>query len=266
MTDKRRLREYLLGGLAPMDAEALEERMFSDDALHEEMVEEHEALVEEYVAKSLMGEDAARFEVQRNQSPELALKVAELQDLTTLLARGRERGSGRGMSTRFSSRTLPAVMAVGLLGVMLAFCIQWRENWRLRAELSRRVEEPRATSTATPEQAARAESFIFLAAGVMRGPQNVPRVEFAPGAAVVQLQIEVHEDAASPKSWAVEVSRDGQEIFRCASLFARRVGSTSYLPVYVPIEALPEGYYSVRVQSSDSRQGSESRTFMVGRA
>jgi hypothetical protein len=265
MTYRQKRREFLLGGLAPKDADAMEERMFADDAFYEELDEEHEALAEEYVAKSLAGEEAARFERQRSLSPELANKVAELRDLKTLLERRREARSG-GAAARSFLRPLPVVMAVCLFGLAISACVQWRESRRLRAELAQRVEEPQVGVKAVPAQAGPSEGVVFLAAGVVRGPEDVARVEIAPGASLVQLQIEVPAGDANTKSWLVEVSRDGREMFRSDAVFARHAGSISYLPVYIAAESFPDGSYSVRIRSTDLNKDEKSRMFTIGHA
>jgi len=263
MTDRRRLREFLLGGLASGDADALEERMFTDDALYQQLEEEHEALVEEYVADSLTGEDAARFERQRNLSPELALRVAELRSLKTLLERGREEHKTGAAAAGQFWRPLPVAMAVCIFGLVLLFCLQWRQNQRLQAELALKVEAPQSAVKAIPVQAGQTEGVVFLAAGVVRGPQDVARVEITRGTSLVQLQIEVTGPEAGAKSWMVEVSRDGQEIFRSDAIAARHVGSISYLPVYIAAESLPQGTYSVRIHPIDSSHSNERRTFTI---
>jgi len=266
MTERRRLREFLLGGLAPGDAEALDERMFEDDAVYHELEEEHEALLDEYVAESLTDEDAARFERQRSLSPEMTAKVTDLRDLKTLLERRSERRGGGVAATRFAWRPMPMAISVCILGLLFLFWGQWRQNRRLSAELAQKVEEPQAAAKPTPVQTGGTEGVVFLATGVVRGPQDAVRVEIAPGTPLVQLQLQVPGIGDDTGSWAVEVDRGGREIVRCTALSARRAGSIRYLPVYIAGEALTEGSYSVRIRSTDPGQGDEIRTFTVEHA
>jgi len=264
MTERRRLREFLLGGLAPGDAEALEERMFEDDAVYHELDKEHEALVEEYVAGSLTDEDAARFERQRRLSPEIATEVTYLRDLKTLLKR--RKGSGVNVAgTRSIWRPLPVAISVCILGLLFLFGLQWRQNRRLGAELAQMAAEPHTAAKSIPVQAGRTDGVVFLATGVVRGPQDAVHVEIPPGASLVQLQIQVPGVEDDARIWEVEVNRDRQEIFRCSALSARRAGSIRYLPVYIAGEALTEGSYSVRIRATDPGQGDEIRMFTIGR-
>jgi hypothetical protein len=218
------------------------------------------------VADALTGEDSARFERQRSLSPEITTKVADLRDLKTLLERRREERGGDAAAARSLWRPLPVAIAVCMLGLLLSFCIQWRENRRLSAELAQKVEQPQAAAKPVPVQAGRTEGVVFLATGVVRGPQDVVRVELAPGTSLVQLQIQVPGTEDDARSWTVGLNRDGREIFHCKTLFARRAGSIRYLPVYLAGETLTEGSYSVRIQSTDPGQGDETRTFTIQHA
>jgi hypothetical protein len=263
MTDKQTLREFLLGGLEPKDADALEGRMFADDAMYQEMDEEREALVEAYLDESLTGKDAARFERQQSLSPELAAQVIGLRDLKKLLHRSREqRGSG-AVERGSIWRPLPVAMTACLLALVLLSCLQWRENRRLHTEFAEKAKEPQAGTKSLPLQSVQGEGIVFLAAAVVRGPQGVPLVEIAHDTSLVQLQIELPKEETSARNWDVAVGRNGQETFRCTGVFARRAGPISYLPVYLPAESLPDGAYQVRIRSTDPGQREESRTFTV---
>ena len=150
MTDRQELRELLLGGLAPKDADDLEERIFADDALYEEIAAEHEILVEEYVAESLTDEDASRFERQRSLSPELAAKVAELRDLKTLLKRRNDGGPGGAVKTLAFGSPLLTAIAACLIGLVFLLCVQWRQNSHLHTELAQRIPGPQTYSEDDP--------------------------------------------------------------------------------------------------------------------
>jgi hypothetical protein len=263
--DRRELREFLLGGLAQADAEALEERIFEDDAAYGQLEEERAELIEEYVAESLSAEDAARFERQRRQSPELAREVAELRDLKVLLERKRDRRKGGFVGAAFAWRSAAMTMAVCLCLLVLAVGVQWRANHRLAGELARERKEQAAVGKAIAVREVRRDAIFFLAAGVVRGPQDVARVEIAPGSTLLQFQIEVPASEGSDAAWSVEVSRNGQEILRCDSVPVRRAGSITYLPVYVAAESLQDGVYSVSIRSAGPAHSESSRTFRVTR-
>jgi len=272
MTDRRELREFLLGGLAPADAEALEERMFAEDALYQELEEERSILIEEYVAKSLTAQDAARFERQIRESPELAREIAGLRDLKVLLQRrSRSRTAGFAAAT-LAWRPLPAALAGCVLLLAVALCVQWRENRRLSTEVARVTHAPPvAPKTIAPPGIAK-DAVLFLAAGVVRGPRDIARVQIAPGTGLLELQIEVpaaggaSEGAteAGSAAWSVAVSRNGQPILRSDSVVARSSGSIRYLPVYIPRESLPDGDYAVQIRSPRPAQNGFSRAFRVG--
>ena len=54
--------QYLLGELSPEERDAIEDRYFVDDALHEQLVALEEELIDSYVAGDLSAEQRAHFE------------------------------------------------------------------------------------------------------------------------------------------------------------------------------------------------------------
>jgi hypothetical protein len=83
---------------------------------------------------------------------------------------------------------------------------------------------------------------------------------------MVQLQIEITESEADEKGWTVAVSHEGKEVVRCDEVYAKRVGSIRYLPVYVAAESLPKGFYTVQIQSAGRAHNDEIRTLIIQRA
>jgi hypothetical protein len=261
-TERQQLREFLLGGLSPEVAEDLEERMFAEAALYQALDEERAALIEEYVEERLPGEDSARFERQRTLSPELAREVEQLRDLRTLLKRRQESAVSSVRSSRFFLRPLPVVMAVCLSLLALAVCVQWKDNRRLRAELAQTAKAPQSVVKAAPVPAGQAQEVLFLAAAVLRGPQDVSNLEITPAASLLELQIEVPAAETTAGPWSVELDREGQEMLRCDTVLARSAGSIHYLPIYIAADSLPAGNYSLHISSR--QQGStDTRKFRL---
>jgi hypothetical protein len=146
--------------------------------------------------------------------------------------------------------------------LVLAVCVQWKDNRRLRAELAQTAKAPQSVVKALPVQAAGAQEVLFLAAAVLRGPQDVSNLEITPAASLLELQIEVPAAETTAGPWSVELDREGQEMLRYDTVPVRSAGSIHYLPVYIAAESLPEGPYSLHIRSP--QQGStDTRKFRL---
>jgi hypothetical protein len=266
MHEKPQLREFLLGGLTPTEASELEERMFREDALYRELEEERSVLIEDYATGDLTEEDATRFKEQCDKSPDLAQQVEHFLRLKKLLAQTEyRRESVPSLRLSWSAKWLTPVLAtcVGLLIVVIG--MQWNRSRRLAQELAIETHQAERHTPAAPSSfaASQLEVVAFLSAEVVRGSQEIPRIEIAPGAQLLQLQIELPRAAVQTNPWTVQLFRNGQEVWRSNATLPRHAGTTTYLPIYLDAESLHDGSYTARLIPDHSGQNEEPRLFTV---
>ena len=267
MQEKRQLREFLLGGLSSADAQELEERMFAEDALYRELEEERSALIEDYATGELPGEDAERFKEQCDKSPDLMQQVEQLHLLKGLLAQREDKREAIASSSRFSRSAkwlTPALATVVGLLIIVAY-VQWSHNRRLGLELAMKTQQKGGEIAITQSSVpvSQLEAVAFLSADVVRGSQDIPHVRIAPGTVLLQLQIELRGTAVTTEPWTVQLLRNGQEIWKSTAIHSRRAGTTTYLPIYIGRESLPNGVYMMRLALDRSGQSEETRFFEI---
>lgn len=89
------LRDYLKGNLSEEEQSRLEERIFSDDRLFEDLIAEEDDWIDSYVAQRMTPQERNRFEALILQNPELKKKVelaANLRRYLLEVSRKREHG------------------------------------------------------------------------------------------------------------------------------------------------------------------------------
>jgi hypothetical protein len=266
MHEKLQLREFLLGGLTTTEASELEERMFREDAFYREIEEERSALIEDYATENLTEEDATRFKEQCNKSPDLAQQVEHFLRLKGLLAQTESRREAIASSWfSWSAKWLTPILATIVGSLIIVICVQWSHNRRLALELAMKTQQAeRHIATArSPVAVSQLEAVAFLSTDVVRGSQDIPHVAIAPGTALLQLQVELPRTAVTTEPWTVQLLRNGQEIWKSATILSRRAGTTTYLPIYVGAESLLDGSYMVRLAQDRSGQCEQTRYFEV---
>src|ERR1700678_4476700 len=85
--ERQRLREYLLGKMPEDVAAELDTRLFEDNALLDELEQERQLLIEDFVGSGLTAEEAALFQSQLSRSLELRRKADEFRELLEALQR-----------------------------------------------------------------------------------------------------------------------------------------------------------------------------------
>jgi len=255
---ERRLVDYLLGRLPDADRVALEERLFEDGSLDDQLVATTDELIHAYLRGELAPEDRQPFESHFLAAPDHRERLDFMRHL--LAVTSRPAASPAAPRGRW---WLVAAAAVLVVGAALVFT------------RGRDTAPPQTTAQATPTVAAtpRPSSPMATAqAAVLPGhghstpigvPEHTQLVRVPPGGAtpvdvavserahVVRLEVTVDDDT-SPSFDASIHDADGAEVWRAEGL-APRVGDPLLLDV--PAQFLRQGAYVLRIVGEALREG-----------
>ena len=266
---------FLLGEGTEAEREALERRVFEDEAAAEEVEAFEDELVDDYVAGRLSGPEKLAFERTYVATPERAQKVEFARALRQRLAAPQ----GGGVVGVFP-RLLPlaAAVLVGLAGAYFAYRFNEsrRELNRLaeqqaalerrqkelsqdlaqaqaeRARLEKELELTRKEAESYASQIAEAQRDLAgtvaftLAGGLVRDAGTQKTLDIPACARRVKLSMPLPSDEYA-SYMAVIRTPEGSQIWKQTSLAVRRVGSALSLAITVPARLLAEGDYILTV-------------------
>jgi hypothetical protein len=263
-----KLRDYLMGGLAPQERAEIEEHYFDDDALFASISALEEEIIRDYISASLSVTEAARFESQLVKCPDLRRKLEFSRGVASALSESPRRSNAFSPRASMMSWLVAAppawryaagiallvVVGVGVTGVTNAL------------RLNRRVMRLEAEAVQLREAANARPVFSFLLApGITRGSTGRPdRLLIPVGATSVTLQLELGRGLAYG-AWRVVLRAVGKD----AQLWggeARVVGHS--VAVEVPAGAFGTDDYILELQgisASGAVENLESYSFGVRR-
>lgn len=155
------LTEYLLGRLPEKEQARLEERLFRDDALFEELEAAKAELADDYARNELTADQRERFEMRFLGSKQWRKRVRFSKTLVATLPqskKGRETafGSAPGWLDFLRSRALVARFAMAAAGLLFVAAGSWvvvqNRQLSLQLERSRQSEAALAEKSRTLEQ------------------------------------------------------------------------------------------------------------------
>jgi len=264
----RSMIRYLLGQLPDAERDELEDRYFSDDEVHEQLLAVEEELIDAYVHEALTPEDKACFESRFLTSPERRQKIEFARALAA--ANRRPRWEWRA----FLSLLIPqstgmrlafaGAAAAAILVALFVWPYLWRgTNPRNTPPIQAKSAPPKANEPIpTPTGPAKRETAPILAPilafaltpGVRgEGAGNV--VAIPPG--TYRIRLELHLDAADfPEYAAVVQTADGNPIWHEGKLRPHPAGTGATVLVTIPPGLLAPGEYTVKL-SGVSPTGTE---------
>jgi hypothetical protein len=257
--DPGKWRAYLLGTLPAEEAEALEERYFTDESGFEEVVLAEDDLIDEYLDGELPEESRHVFEARLQERPELMARLDARRRLTRALRR------------RIDSREIPRVggrqIFLGLAAAAAALFVSVRAFQERPAAPSRNVSGPSvATGIAAPRASGDAAApaapiVLLLGAGGVREKSTVPTVTLVPSASALRLVFPV--PATPERALDVRIEDvDRGEVWKGAGRVTRD-GSRAQAETDVPLSVLAPGDYIVRYRGLPG--GDEEAFFRVRR-
>lgn len=254
-------REFLLDRLPSGRAEAIEERMFQDEAYFSDVQDAEDDLIEEYVTETLDPADAQLFSSRVQKDPNLQERVAIRRALIRTLQHAANAaaaapaiaaGPRRGMWGRF---LVPGFA----LAILMLFFLSYQAEHKNRLP---------AQGTATPpgvpaqqsmgsrqEAMSQAAAVLFLPARGTRGETQQASVLHVGAAGRVRLELETPPGEAASR-WDVRIgSGESQSVFSADGLVPREAGVVSYVVAEVPASQLPPKMYQITLSPQSASSG-----------
>jgi hypothetical protein len=233
------LRRWLLHKLPPADAEALEQRVLTDEAFGERLRDVETDLLDDY-ARGTLGagdRDAAARRFASSARGRLRVRIARSLARLTRPSPGRsgtvlahEQAHSLAVARRHADRgrRTRRALAIGALASACVLAIALI-GWNRRFTMPAPVRYGQAT--------------ITLLADSQRGTA-LKQVASTPAGATVRLQAEVDDPNAL---YTLEIDDDGRTVFRAEDLAARTVGPYRFVEVVFDSRQLAAGSHRVRV-------------------
>lgn len=259
--EQQQLRDYLLGRMSEEGASRLDERLFESNVLVEQLSNERQSLMEEFVGGHLPAEELTLFQSQLSKSPELQREVADLSHLLSALQKDVAVSSRRDKSAllRFFFLLSPALAI--LLFVVSLFYVQERHR---SAELHSQLQAAQQGTEPVVQASADRQPMVtlFLSANVFRGTSGPPEITIPAHTSILELQVELHSSAAD-KDWNVELLAGQQIVLQSPHTHLRQAGQEVFLTVLADTRDLPAGTYAVRYAPASNLGAVQTRFFVI---
>ena len=261
-TDRRLLREYLLGQLPDDLATRLDARLFAEDALCRELEEEQNALVEDLVYGHLSAEEEVLFQEQCARSPLLNEKVVLLRTLLSALER--EHSSATTLFFLRGKLLLKVLSPALAVLICVVFFVYAHPRHREAALISQaasllppaKVVAPSSTHTAPIVT-------VFLSANVARSSASLPKISIPPAGTALELQVEIRVPSPSATDWDIALLRGGEVVQSSSHLPLHRLAQETYLSLIIDSAYLHAGSYSLRYSPHFDPTAMRYRSFEV---
>jgi hypothetical protein len=239
-------RDFLLDRLPPEQAEAVEERMFQDEAYFSDLQDVEDELIEEYVTEEMDPAEARLFAARIERDPELQDRVAIRRVLIRTLERSASEVPAVAAATRPRSRRelWGRFLVPGFaLAIVIVLLLSYRAVHRNRIP-SQAVGTPAPavqSQPAAPEAMSSAAVVLFLPAHVARGAGQQASVVHLGKAGVVRLELET---PSATGRWNVRIA-DGATVYSAEGLSPKQAGVVSYVVAEVRATQLAPQIYHV---------------------
>jgi hypothetical protein len=254
------LRDYLLGRMLEDAAAEVDERLFESNVLLDELEEERQSLIEDFVGGRLTAEEGTLFQSQMARSPELRQKTDEFREFLVALQRVTDSSAKfKGFSRVFL--LLSPAFALLLCVVSLLYVKELHRNADLQSKLS-------AGQQATQVQAhayagAQSLATAFLSANVTREASAPPEILVPANVSTLELQIELRDPPSDAKDWKVAVLSNNEVLWQSAHTALRRAGQETFLTGFVNAQDLRPGPYEIRFSPSSNPGALQTRLFVI---
>jgi len=274
-SDDQTIARYLLGVLPSEERRQLEERLFTDDLLHEQCEAAADDLIHAYLRDALPPQERARFESHFLASPRRRERLDFVRDLVTVVGRITPQAVAPELPPapilqRAPSRWRPWVPAASLLLASAAFIAA------LLLAPPRRPPEP---SLASPQpslalspplppgkapveavQSAPREESVRMVRLPHAPPARPTEVRLSAAARIVRLEVAV-EDGGPPSYDAIVRKADGSEAWRAEGLAPSRPGEPLVVPI--PATIFSSADYVLIVEGEALRTGAQEAAHLV---
>lgn len=243
---------YLLGTLPDAERDDFEDRYFSHDDLHEQLLAIEEELIDDYVHNHLDPDARAAFESRFLQSPERLKRIEFARALAATTAPPRSAWASLFSRTLAVFARKPVVLAGAVsaaVAILLLLALLPRALRQVplaptnpsSAGLSTDKKSVPAVATQTPSDTPPLLAFAIVAGTRSSGPGN--RISIPPGSYRVALNLALDPDPGLPRYEAVVANAEGNEVWRQRNLSI----TASAVTVTLPSQLLTPGSYSVKL-------------------
>ena len=263
---------YLLGDVAPDEAERLDERSISDKAFALRLRTLENDLVDRYARGEHLDESLERFGRQFSQSAYLRDKVRFAESLQRLQS-GSPRRSLTGVTrtyARFATHGLAAaaVLCLAVAGYLLTRNLGLREELaQLEAHRTSMEAETAGlrqaleTARSTPRPQPSLTTATFLLAPPRRGlVEDAQSISVPSGTGTLELRLQTEADGFETFWAALKDPATARTVWRSGDLPPEVTSAERIVPVTIPVELLATQRYIVELSGTD-RTG---RTELIG--
>jgi hypothetical protein len=263
-----KLREYLLGGLAEREREAVEQRCFTDDEFFLEMEAAEHDLIDHYVRGLLAAGDRTRFETSFLASPGLARRVEMARYLIGYIDQKRPpvkvASWWQTIARLLSGPVLKPVLTAAACLVIVAGAIVYFQERETPVREQARVQVPRTQPNvlppapqqrSSPERRSTGIPAFLLTPGLSRSGSGMPIVRLG-DAERVRLQL-LLESVEYARYHASIETPEGRSVFKRSGLTAGSVQGAQAVILTVLASSLAPGDYIVRLSGADPGGSSE---------
>ena len=234
------LRDWLLGKLAPAEAEVLEQRLIEDEDFAAGLRAVESDLLDDLARGALAGAERARAAAYFAATPQdrLRLRIAralaaiDAGKTTSPRGRGHVHAGDPGSVRAMRLRRRWSATAIALAGIAAVAVIALRLQ---------------------PDATAPAAFTITLTDGQQRGASSI-EIAVPAGASELRVQAEVDGDAGAHYLLAID------DTFAASGLPVRTAGAYRYVETMAPAAALAAGAHRVRVVAEKGAAGESSWT------
>ncbi|MGA8531551.1 MAG: hypothetical protein WB622_17660 [Acidobacteriaceae bacterium] len=257
--NSKEFRDFLLDRLPLRQAEAIEERMFQDEAYFSDLQDAEDDLIEEYVTESLDRADADLFGSRVQRDASLQERVAIRRALIRTLQRSESEAAAVMPATgaRPHGRMWGRFLVPGFaLAILILFLVSWEAVHRegLRATGTPSAAPAQGSAGTQQEAMSQSAAVVFLPAHVARGAAQQTSVLHLGTAALVKLELETPSADASAR-WKVRISAGSASVFDAGDLVPRQAGVVSYVVAEVPASQLPPKMYQITLSPQSTSSG-----------
>lgn len=254
-SNSNEFRDFLLDRLPPEQAEAIEERMFQDEAYFSDLQDAEDELIEQFVVDALEPAEEKAFAARVERDPVLRERVAmrrvlirTLQSVPletvapSVVPQSRRRGRSWFLVPGFAT------------AIVILFFIAYTAEHRSGSptpEIGTSARSAPAQGDNRPNAVSQAAAVLFLPAHVARGAAQKPSVLHIGSASLVRLELESPDGNASMR-WDVRITSGGASVYRAEGLASQQAGVVSYVVAQVPSAQLPPKTYQITLSPASS--------------
>lgn len=260
--DQQQLRDYLLGKMPEDAAAGFDARLFESKVLVEELNDEQQALIEDYLNDRLTAEELTLFRLQLSKSRELQREVTDLSHLLSALQKEVDASASREKPALFR---LLFVLSPALAILLCAVTLLYLREHHKSAELESELQTSRHTTAPVMPALAGGQPIVtaFLSANVVRGSSRPQEITLPRDASILELQVELHSPLTDAKDWNVALLAAQEILVQSNHTHLHQAGKEMFLTLLTNTRDLTPGTYTIRYAPASDRGAVQTRLFVV---